>query len=1261
MKHFFIRYKQLLIWLLPVLAVLILAFIFYRQQIAPTRIALINYPSFAAARMQRANDSKWVQLKSIPVSGLAAVSNYDVALIFGRGLHLTADQTALLQKAGSKGLRIFVEAAADPRTDLTNLSDSQRTVVATYMRNGGTANFRNLLHFARVVLDNKKYYTLPPAAPVSIASDVLFHVDENIYFNDVSAYELWLMNNHLYQYDAPKVALVTSVPGPFNANRDHLDTIITTFQRRGWNVYPMAGNKRRLEFLQAIHPDIVVEMPHGRLAPGNAPAVVAWLKEQQIPVLSPLSVFMNYDQWKTNPHGMNGGLLTMSVVSPELDGAVAPYAIVAQYKDENGYDVFRAIPERLKCFTDLVSRWLVLKHKPNRDKKIAIYYFKGPGLSSLVAGNLEVVPSLYNTLLHLQQQGYTVDNLPANAAALNALLQQNGSVLNPYAEGNLRKFYREGDPAWIDAPTYEKWATADLEPGAWQAVKEKYGRPPGNYMQEHRGDTGFLAIARLRFGNVVLLPQPLPAVGEQTFKIIHGAKIAPPHPYIASYLWTRHVFQPDAIIHFGTHGSLEFTPGKQVALGNADWSDALIGSIPHFYVYTMSNVGEAIIAKRRSYATIISHLTPPFMQAGGSTEISRLEMELHRWDALEEGVLKSAYAASISKSARQLGYYQEMGVDTAQILTATQLTKLQDLVEEAVNEKVNSGLYTIGKPYTKIEAERTASLMSGADTGSTKYVSLLLGSTNQELAALDNALSGGYTLPSAGGDPLANPSALPTGRNLYSIDAEKAPGPQAWEVGVQLAKDLVSQYRKEHDGAWPRKVALTLWPGEFIRTEGAMLAEIFYLLGVAPVRDPQGRIIDLKLIPTAALQRPRIDVVVQTAGQFRDLAASRLELINRAVLLAATAEDKGQPNYVNEGVQAGEKMLKQKGFTPKEAQQLAALRVFGGINGNYGTGIMSMVESGNRYNNRDEVASVYLHNMGAAYNDTSQWAMFREGLFEAALQHTDVVVQPRESNTWGPLSLDHVYEFMGGLNNAVRLATGKEPAAVLNDFRNPMTARVQPLKEAVWVEARSTLLNPVWIKEMQQGQGSSAEKMAETFRNVFGWNVMKPDVIDNELWNQLHEVYIRDRYTLHTATFFEKQNPAALEELTGVMMEAARKGLWKATEVQRQEIARLHATTIANYGAGCTEFVCGNAALRQEMEHYTPEALKTAYKMAVNAALQPNSAVSEAKGVVLKKTAERTVGTAVVKEGLSLKWWRPIFLVLTALATIWLLVYRKKK
>ncbi|NIG56477.1 cobaltochelatase subunit CobN [Chitinophaga sp. Cy-1792] len=1192
---------------------------YYRKNIAPVKIALVNYPSFAMARIQQANDSRWVDLRALPEEDITAkATRYDVIFLFGRGLHLSKSQQEALQVAGNKGVKIYTEAAADPHTDATTIKGKQLEQVTAYMRFGGTANFSNLLHFARTELVARSWFKLPVSPPVPIPADVFFHIDETQNFPALPPFEAYLRKKGFYKEGAPRIALLTSVPGPFNANRDHLDTIISVFQRKGWNVYPIAGMKKRLEFLQAVHPDMVVEMPHGRISTGNSAAVSAWLKQRNIPLLSPVTVFAPFDRWMNDPQGLSGGMLTQSIVAPELDGGVAPYAFVAQYRDAAGYDIFRAIPDRLEKFTGLMEKWLSLKHKANKDKRIAIYYFKGPGMASLVAGNLEVVPSLYNLLVHLKAQGYTVNDLPADASALNQLLQQNGAVLNPYATGSLDAFYKNGHPALIPVSTYKQWAAQDLSPVAWQAVVARYGEAPGDYMSLRQKDTSFLAVARLTFGNIVLLPQPLPGIGDNTFKLVHGAKVAPPHSYIASYLWMKHGFNPDAVIHFGTHGSLEFTPGKQVALSSNDWSDALIGNTPHYYVYTMSNVGEAIIAKRRSYATIISHLTPPFMKAGGTDDMRQLEEILQKYSAMEAGPLKQEYQRTAEEKARQLGLLQALHLKN---LDSTAIEKLEALVEETTNENVNAGLYTIGKAYTPQQAKRTAALMSGADSNATAYTEKLLASTEAELAAIDNALSGGYTSPSAGGDPLGSPGAIPTGRNLFSIDAEKTPGPQAWNVGVQLAKDLIQQYREQHSYAWPRKVAFTLWPGEFIRTEGAMLAEIFYLLGVAPVRDPQGRITDLELIPAAQLQRPRIDVVVQTAGQFRDLAASRLQLIDKALKLAARAGDNEQfANYVATGNTAAEELLRKKGFSPKEARELAAMRVFGGIDGNYGTNIMNMVEQSDRYNDNNEVAKVYLNNMGAVYTDTAHWAMFREGVFEAALQQTDVVVQPRESSSWGALSLDHVYEFMGGLSNVVRYTTGKDPYAVLNDYRNPQQATVRELKAAVWTEAQSTVLNPQWIKEMQAGHSSSAEKITETFRNVFGWNIMKPDLIDQQLWNQLHEVYINDRYTLKLHQFFERENAPALEELTGVMMEASRKGLWHASEKQLNEIATLHATLVRDHGAGCTQFVCGNTALQREMMQHLAPGIAADYTTGINKALKAGNAEgSKAKSVVLKQ------------------------------------------
>ena len=523
------------------------------------------------------------------------------------------------------------------------------------------------------------------------------------------------------------------------------------------------------------------------------------------------------------------------------------------------------------------------------------------------------------------------------------------------------------------------------------------------------------------------------------------------------------------------------------------------------------------------------------------------------------------------------------------------------------------------KEYSKEEVNKALAIMEVERTlkNVNNYKRALQESPDGELQSLMNALNGGYTAPSPGGDPIVNPNTLPTGRNLFAINAEETPTESAWEKGVQLAKSTIEMYQKRHNGEFPKKVSYTLWSGEFIETGGATIAQVLYMLGVEPVRDAFGRVSDLKLIPSADLGRPRIDVVVQTSGQLRDIAASRLFLVNRAVEMAAAAKNDQYENQVAAGVLEAEKTLIDKGISPKDAREISTFRVFGGANGGYGTGIQGMVDAGDRWEDESEIAATYLNNMGAYYGSEKNWEKFQQFAFEAALTRTDVVVQPRQSNTWGALSLDHVYEFMGGLNLTVRNVTGKDPDAYLSDYRNRNNNKMQEVKEAIGVESRTTIFNPSYIKEKMKGEATSATGFAEIVRNTYGWNVMKPSVIDNEMWDEIYNVYVKDKFNLGVQDFFEKQSPAALQEITAVMMETARKGMWKATDQQLADLSNLHTDLIQKYKPACSGFVCDNAKLRDFIaSKATPEAAKQ-YQNSIKNVREV--AVDQSKGVVMKK------------------------------------------
>lgn len=553
-------------------------------------------------------------------------------------------------------------------------------------------------------------------------------------------------------------------------------------------------------------------------------------------------------------------------------------------------------------------------------------------------------------------------------------------------------------------------------------------------------------------------------------------------------------------------------------------------------------------------------------------------------------------------------------------------------------------------------------LLKEAIEGVSKTRENLQGSTKAEQAALLNALSGGYIHPSSAGDPIVNPSAAPTGRNFYSINPETTPSPEAWKVGKRLADNLLEAEFKAK-GKYPEKVSFTLWSTDFITSEGATVAQILYLLGVEPLRDGFGYIRSLKLIPHSELDRPRIDVVVQTSGQLRDIAASRLELINRAVAMAA--EDKEGINFVSKGFEDAERRLLEKGFSPVDARRYSKERVFGGVAGNYGTGITGMVEKGDSWESADEIASQYIKNMGATYsaNGTQQWGEMKEGVFEAAMLNTSVVVQPRSSNNWGALSLDHVYEFMGGMSAAVQKVTGNDPTAYFNDFRNSSRAKVQELKEAIGVETNSTLFNPKYISQMLKGEASAMAHFAETFRNTYGWNAMKPSAIDKHIWDKYYDVYVKDELGLGIEKSFAQKNPYALQEMTAVMMESARKGMWKASASQLKDVAELHSKLVNEHTAGCSGFICDNGKLREFIASKVDKSTAEQYNKSVDIARQVQLGETQAENNVILKKEEQANQTNNSQKEKTESESKPLISIIVGifvLIVIWFIIRRKR-
>ena len=1426
----------------------------YSAWVGTTRIAFLNYQAIALGQISHANDNAMIKLSEITTDDFDHLDDYDMIIVNGMGLRIDENQRKLLEEASYK-VPTLTHAATNPANNIVSVDNFDADYLMQYIENGGKKNYQSMLAYIRKFIDGKKFMAPEPERVNERPDYLLTHFDpkdekgDELGFNSIREYNAFLAKNGLYKKGAPTIMLT----GFMGAAPD----MEKAFEEKGFMVYRI--NKLQ-SFIAGHHADsiqanAVVNMAHGRLGD----YFVEFLKQKNIPLFSPLNINRLTTEWENDKQGMNGGFMSQSIVTPEIDGAIRPYVVFGQRINKEGLQEVYGIPDRMESFVESVQGYVNLKNKKNSNKRIAIFYFKGPGQNALTASGMEVVPSLYNLLVRLKNEGYNVGKLPANPQELAKMIQAQGAVFGTYAEGAYTQFLKSGHPALVTAQQFAGWTQKALSKKMIKEMNQLYGSFPGKYMAT---DDGKLAVARLQFGNVALLPQVMAGVGGDSFKIVHGTDQAPPYTYVASYLWARYGFSADALIHFGTHGSLEYTPRKQVALGSNDWSDRLIGVVPHLYIYTIGNVGEAMIAKRRTYAQTQSYLTPPFKES----ELRQTYKKLS--DAIQAYEKKPSNEQSLKVKALtvKMGIARELGLD-AKLMTkpysADEIARVENYAEELANEKITGKLYTLGVPYDnddvrtsvyamatdpiaygmlavdklkgraqegvekhkqlfdrlylskarntvtqllgsasvsdeyicryvgitpaelqmarKVEAmqaapdpiqmmmqmadqvggakeakpkkvdhrtvselraakvshkkkipqmsreafekmEQTgrfpdkmmeaikkgqkwyqddlkkakmakagkgkASQKSSKDKGMMmskapkytrqqihlaqaittvehalqnvgKYSEALRQSPLNEMSSLMNALNGGFTAPSPGGDLIVNPNTLPTGRNLFSINVENTPSEDAWEKAKELCDNTIKMYCERHKGEYPRKVSYTLWSSEFIETEGATIAQIFYMLGVEPVRDAFGRVTDLRLIPSKQLGRPRIDVVVQTSGQLRDLAASRLFLINKAIEMAANAKGDKYDNLVKAGVTESERVLVEKGMSPKEAREVSMYRVFGGVNGNYGTGIQEMVTAGDRWDKESQIAEVYLNNMGAFYGDEKNWETVRKAAFEAALTRTDVVVQPRQSNTWGALSLDHVYEFMGGMNLAVRNVTGKDPDAYLADYRNHSNMRMQEVKEAIGIESRTTIFNPAYIKEKMKGGASSASTFAEIVTNTYGWNVMKPKAIDKEMWDEIYNVYVKDKYHLGTKEFFDKQNPAALMEMTAVMMESARKGMWKATPQQLKDIAKLHTETVNKYKPSCSGFVCDNAKLRNYIASKTDAASAKEYQQNVEQIRDAEAAKNSSdKGMVMKKETlnEEAQKTTTVVSGIVVG-----VIVIVAFVMLAILIRRRRK
>ncbi len=922
-----------------------------------------------------------------------------------------------------------------------------------------------------------------------------------------------------------------------SGNAAHYDGAINALEQRGLRVIPAfaSGLDQRpavtAYFMRdgAACVDAVVSLTGFSLVGGPAyndrDAAEQLLATLDVPYVTAHPVeFQTLRSWEDDPRGLLPVEATIMVAIPELDGGIVPMTYGGRCgraqsdtpcEGCDGVQCARLMVshlERAGMLARRVEKLVRLRRAARADRKIAAVLFNFPPNAGATgtAAYLAVFASLFNTLQGLKQAGYHVD-LPENADALRHAILGGNAALHG-----------------TDANVFARIATDDHVRGQkWlDEIEGQWGPAPGR----QQSDGSSLFVLGAQFGHVFVGLQPAFGYEGDPMRLLFERGFAPTHAFAAFYRWIAEDFGAHAVLHFGTHGALEFMPGKQAGLSESCWPDRLIGDLPNFNLYASNNPSEGMIAKRRANATLISYLTPPTANAGLYRGLLELKASLDRWRSLEpdaDAEQRGMLAALIQAQAATLDLAPAEPAFNADC--DCEIDELGRALLELEYTLIPHGLHVIGEPPD--EASRHGMLdAAGIAPGAERDRLDGLLATDSEIPAIIHALDGGYVRPAPGGDLLRNTAILPTGRNLHGFDPFRLPSLFACQDGARQADRLLARHAQA-GAPLPETIAMVLWGTDNLKTEGGPIAQALWLMGAAPRFDSYGRLSGARLIPLGELGRPRIDVVLTLSGIFRDLLPLQTRLLAEAALLAASADESVVQNHVRRHALA---FLAAHGGSMEQA----SLRVFGNADGAYGSNVNQMVGAG-VWTDEDELADAYVARKGFAYGVSGRPEK-QANVLGHILASVDVTYQNLDSIELGVTTVDHYFDTLGGITRAVRRARGGTAASVYIGDQTRGDGVVRTLTEQVSLETRTRALNPKWYEALLKHGYEGVREIDAHVTNTLGWSATTGEV-SPWVYQKLAETYVLDETMRERLAAL---NPKASLKIANRLLEASERKYW---------------------------------------------------------------------------------------------------------------------
>jgi cobaltochelatase CobN len=813
------------------------------------------------------------------------------------------------------------------------------------------------------------------------------------------------------------------------------------------------------------------------------------LDEAGVPVLQVISATTKRAAWRTSPRGLGAADLAMHVVLPELDGRVLAGAIA--FKDPLppqpglAFTALTSRPEsdRVAMVADRIAALIRLRGLRRGERKIAILMPDYPGAKGRTgyAVGLDVPASVIAAIEDLAAAGYTVSGAP----------QTPHDLLGALSPGSA--------DATLAVAQYET-LLARLPRAAVTRLRDAWGEPA----DDPDVRDGTFCFRAKKFGNLlVALPPDRGRLSERRADY-HDPALPPRHALVAFGLWLQHAAKVDALVHMGAHGTLEWLPGKAVALTAECFPEIVTGALPMIYPFIVSNPGEAAQAKRRIAGVTIGHLPPPLVAGGPSGEAHALELLLDEYaqaDGLDRR-RRERLATLIVETAQRTGLAREAGVgavfapDEALRRIDAWLCDLKDLA-------VKDGQHIYGRNPSGVEDPAWQA------------------SAAAERTALIAALDGRRVAAGPAGAPARRRrDVLPTGRNLFTVDPRTLPTPTALELGHLAADEVVRAHLQNH-GDMPRAVVIDLWGSATLRTGGEEIAQGLSLLGCRPVWEhASGRVTGVEVLPTAAIGRPRVDVTWRISGLFRDLFPAQIALIDAAVQAVAGRDEDGDENPLAAARQGTARLE----------------RIFGTAPGAYGAGVEDLI---GRETDAEAVGAAYLAAASHVYGGADSEGGAAPGAFARRVADADMLVHTGDDPGRDLLEGAEDVAFVGGFATAAKLL-GSSADLVMLDMTDPQRPRARTLSVALARIVRARAVNPRFIAgQMRHGPRGAAE-LAETVDRLVAF-AETTGAVAGELFDLLHEAYIADP---DVRAFLLRENPQAAVAIAERLDAARRRGFW---------------------------------------------------------------------------------------------------------------------